>query len=306
MGLEKTSNTPRAWQGPRACFCMAKAVHVPRAMLGKCRGSDSLLAPCPPQIHPLQSPRRGEGILLFSLQQQTGISMPPALAAGHRLKSRLHKISPNITTPKQSQTVIEDGRGGEKEPFFSPSHPGHRVSQGSGNRGAGPAPPAPQARPRRVRKVREGLPTSSWRRWWSFHHVEKCFSVSWPHAYLSKTHPKSKYCRETEQHLHTIKFSWISGGTWGSPAWGGGFLLGWWGWGESEKGGRKGIWLSGRRALMFGKPFPTGRTSPSSSCCFDIRYRFMSSVGKHETRKGQILTLNRQGKHWPSPGSTVI
>lgn len=31
---------------------------------------------------------------------------------------------------------------------------------------------------------------------------------------LLKTHPKSKYCRETEQHLHTIKFSWISGSIW--------------------------------------------------------------------------------------------
>lgn len=60
---------------------------------------------------------------------------------------------------------------------------------------------------------------------------------------LLKTHPKSKYCRETEQHLHAIKISWISGGTWAHQLQGVVFY-----WGDRDgtgervrKGGRKGL-----------------------------------------------------------------
>ena len=60
---------------------------------------------------------------------------------------------------------------------------------------------------------------------------------------LLKTHPKSKYCQETEQHLHTIKFSWISGSTWAHQ------LQGWFSTGATGMGrggrarkvGRKGL-----------------------------------------------------------------
>lgn len=122
-----------------------------------------------------------------------------------------------------------------------------------------------------------------------------------------KIHQKSKYCSVTAQHLHTIKFSWISGSTWVHQHQG--VVLYWGdrkGVGREWGGGKEGIEFSKRGLWFFGKPSFTGRASPSSSCCFDIWYRFMSSVGKHETRKGQILTLSRQGKHRPSPGSAII
>lgn len=72
--------------------------------------------------------------------------------------------------------------------FFSPPHPGHTVSQGSGNGGAGPAPPAPQARTRRVRKFREGLEEAM--------AVSSCQEVLQRLLALRllKTYLKSKYC----------------------------------------------------------------------------------------------------------------
>lgn len=232
--------------------------------------------------------------------------MPPAWAAGCRLKWRnLNKANPNITVPEYSQAAF--GRGeGEKSLFFSPPHPGHRVSQGSGNRGDAPAPPTPQARPRRVRKVQNRLPTSSWRRQWMFHCAESHSSVSWPHTYLRPI----RKVNITERQNSICTLSSFPGS---QAALGFTSIRGWFstgetevGWGESEEREEEGIEFSRRRALIFRKPFFAGRASPSSPCCFDIRYRFMSSEGKHETRKGQILTPSRQGKHWPSPGSAVI
>lgn len=175
MGLEKTSNPPRARQGPGTCLCTGRAGHIPRAMPGKQRlrqpfGSSS------PQMHPLGALRR-EGIPLCSLQQQAGISMPLHCLWDTGWRGDGEKLIQVSQCLNKSQTLFGVGGWRGETDFFSPLHPGHWVSQGSGNRGAGPAPPAPQARPRRVRKFREGLPTSSWERWWLFHHVEKPSSV---------------------------------------------------------------------------------------------------------------------------------
>lgn len=159
VGWEKTSNLPRAHWGPRA-------------MPGKHRDSNSILTPCPPT-----RPLVGRG---HRSQQLAIISMPPPQAAGCMMEWRsLNKVELNMTVPEYSQAAF--GRSeGEKLLFFffSPPHPGHGVSQGSGNRGDGPAPPIPQARPRRVRKAQDRLPTSSWRRRWLSHRVERGSSLS--------------------------------------------------------------------------------------------------------------------------------
>lgn len=181
------------------------------------------------------------------------------------------------------------------------------VSQGAGNGGAGSAPPTPQARLRgRVRKLKEELSTSSWRRQWPFHHTEKCSSVSWPHTYLRLI--REVNIAERQNSICTLSSSPGSQGVLGLTSFREWFSSGAAGIGqrESEEREDKEIEFSRRRALIFGKPILASRASPSSSCCFDIWYRFMSSVGKHETRKGQILTLKTQGKHWPSPGSAVV
>lgn len=290
MGWEKTSNLPRAHWGPRA-------------MPGKQRDSDSILTPCPP-TRPLvrrghRSPHTHSSWQSFPCPHR---GLQDAWWSGE-VWTELSSISQCLNIPRLCLGGVR-----ERSCFFflSPPHPGHRVSQGSGNRGDGPAPPTPQARPRRVRKARDRLPTSSWRRQWLSHRVKRGSSLSWPHT-------DSRSIRKVNTAVWRHSICTLSSFPGSQAPLGFTSIRGWFstgeigkGWGESEEGGKEGIEFSKRELWLFGKPSFAGRASPSSSCCFDIRYRFMSSVGKHETRKGQILTPSRQGKHWPSPGSAII
>lgn len=111
---------------------------------------------------------------------------------------------------------------------------------------------------------------------------------------LLKTHPKSKYCWETEQHLHTIKFSWISGSAWAHQLQGVVFY-----WGdrdgmggkESEKRGGKGDWVQWKENSDFWEAL---------SCWQSITIKFLllrHSIQVHEfSRK----TWNQKGPN-PDP-----
>ena len=71
-------------------------------------------------------------------------------------------------------------------------------------------------------------------------------------SHLLKIHLKSKYCREKEQHLHTIEFSWISGSTWAHQLQG---VVFYWGnrdgTGERVRKGGERDWVQGKESSGF-------------------------------------------------------
>lgn len=126
MGSEKTSNPRRARRGPGTCLCTARAGHMPRAMPGKHTLREPL-GSSSPRTHPLGALHR-EGIPLCSFQQHTGISMPPALPAGHRLKRRGEKLIPvslesHAQCLNKSQTLFGEGGLERRSRFFFSSPP---------------------------------------------------------------------------------------------------------------------------------------------------------------------------------------